>query len=134
DLHYFSPFDLRIIGDYAKNLGFDRAEILQRTGFNVDSKTTAWRTGFIVGKTEMKEWKDWQAFMDYRYIGADSVLDAFVDSEFYLGGTNAKGYTIGAQFGLAHNVWMRVRWMSADEISGPPLAIDILQLDLNARF
>jgi hypothetical protein len=26
------------------------------------------------------------------------------------------------------------RWMSADEISGLPLAIDVFQLDLNAKF
>jgi hypothetical protein len=27
-----------------------------------------------------------------------------------------------------------LRWLSADEIDGPPLAIDILQVDVNAKF
>jgi hypothetical protein len=27
-----------------------------------------------------------------------------------------------------------VRWMSANQIAGAPYAVDIVQLDLNARF
>ena len=30
--------------------------------------------------------------------------------------------------------WLAARWMSADEISGLPLSIDVFQLDLNAKF
>jgi hypothetical protein len=134
DLAYFEPFNIRLIGDYAKNLGFDQAEIRQRTGLTVEGKTTAWRTGVLLGKPDIRAFKDWQVFLDYRYIGADSVLDAFADSDFNLGGTNAKGYTLGAQFGLDRNVWARLRWLSADEITGPPLSIDVLQIDVNARF
>lgn len=134
DLLQFDPFNIRLTGEFAKNIGFDQSEILQRTGLYVEPATTAWRAGFAFGKLEVKEWKDWQVFADYRRIGADSLLDAFVDSEFYLGGTNTRGYSIGGMLGLDHNVWVRLRWMSADEVRGPPLAIDVLQLDLNARF
>jgi hypothetical protein len=27
-----------------------------------------------------------------------------------------------------------VRWTSADQIAGPPLAVDIFQFDFNAKF
>jgi hypothetical protein len=29
---------------------------------------------------------------------------------------------------------MTLRWLSANQIDGPPLAIDGLQIDLNVRF
>ena len=77
---------------------------------------------------------DWNAFVTYKYLQDNSVLDAFTDSDFHLGGTNAKGYIIGGRLALERNVWLRLRWLSADEVDGPPLSIDVLQFDLNARF
>ncbi len=62
------------------------------------------------------------------------MLDAFTDSDFHLGGTNAKGFMIGGQYAIYKNTWLAARWMSADEITGLPLAIDVFQLDLNAKF
>jgi hypothetical protein len=60
--------------------------------------------------------------------------DAFTDSDFHLGGTNAKGYIVTASLGIFDNTWVQARWFSADEVFGPPLSIDVLQLDLNAGF
>ncbi|MFN0040753.1 MAG: putative porin, partial [Burkholderiales bacterium] len=37
-------------------------------------------------------------------------------------------------YGLGANAWIRARWLSANEIDGPPLSIDVLQVDLNAKF
>ena len=62
------------------------------------------------------------------------MLDAFTDSDFHLGGTNAEGFFVGGAYGLYKNTWLAARWMSADEISGLPLSIDVFQLDLNATF
>ena len=64
----------------------------------------------------------------------DAVLDAFNDSDFHRGGTDAEGYSIGGELGLLKNTWARLRYLSADEIDGPPLGIDVLQIDLNAKF
>ena len=55
-------------------------------------------------------------------------------SDFHLGGTDTKGFFIGGSYGLDKNTWLNLRWMSADSISGPPLGIDVLQLDLYAKF
>ncbi len=60
--------------------------------------------------------------------------DAFTDSDFHLGGTNAKGYFIGGAFAPYRNVTIGGRWLSANEIVGDPFAIDVLQLDLNVAF
>ena len=35
---------------------------------------------------------------------------------------------------LSERVHIGVRYTSSDEIAGPPLAIDIFQLDINAKF
>jgi LysM repeat protein len=134
DLAYFDPYIVRITGDYATNLGFDRDEIRSRTGLDIEGRTGAYSLGVLFGKHALSNFGDWQAFATYKYLEADSVLDAFTDSDFHLGGTDAKGYIVGVGFALDRNVALRLRWLSADEIDGPPLAIDVLQLDLTARF
>ena len=65
---------------------------------------------------------------------ADAVLDAFTDSDFHLGGTNNKGFILGAQYGLGKNTWLSARWLSSNEIRGLPLSIDVFQLYFNAKF
>ena len=66
--------------------------------------------------------------------GIEKPVDAFADSDFGLGGTNLKGYFVGGNVGLGDNVWATLRWMSANGIAGVPYAVDVLQVDLNARF
>jgi hypothetical protein len=72
--------------------------------------------------------------LNYKYLEADAVVDGFTDSDFHLGGTNAKGWIVGGDMGLAKNVWITTRWLTANEISGIPLSIDVFQLNLNAKF
>src|SRR3546814_8448449 len=64
----------------------------------------------------------------------DALLDAFTDSDFRLGGTNARGWTIGGTYGLRKNTNISVRWMNGEEISGPPFRFYVLQADLNVIF
>lgn len=120
--------------DWARNVGFDRAEILARTGQDIAPETDGYQVKLTIGYPKVDDFEKWQAFVGYRYLERDAVLDAFTDSDFHLGGTNAKGFMIGGSYGLYKNTWLSARWMSADEISGLPLAIDVFQLDLNAKF
>ena len=62
------------------------------------------------------------------------MVDGFTDSDFGGGGTNVQGFTLGANFALTKDVRCGLRWMSSDEIAGPPLASDVLMIDLNAKF
>lgn len=125
---------VRISGDYAKNLGFDREEIRARTGVDLAPETTGYQARLTVGREVIRALHDWQVFVAYRYLERDAVLDSFTDSNFYRGGTNTKGYMLGFLYGFDQNVFMRARWLSASEISGPPLSIDTLQADFNWRF
>jgi hypothetical protein len=74
----------------------------------------------------------WNVSVGYKYLEPDAVPDAFTDSDFHLGGTNARGFIVGGSLGLFNNTWLTARWLSANEVFGPPMAIDVVQLDLNA--
>ena len=87
-----------------------------------------------VGYPQINDRWEWNLSAAYKYIESDAVLDAFTDSDFHLGGTNAKGYILGGNLGVAHNIWLTGRWLSASEISGPPYTVNVVQVDLNARF
>ena len=123
-----------LTGDFVKNVGYDRAAVSARVGTDVAPKTTGWLMRFGFGNTEITRTGDWQVFSAYRHVERDAVLDAFTDSDFRLGGTDAKGYTIGGSYGLGRDTAATFRLMSGDSISGPPLSIDVLQMDLAVRF
>ena len=95
---------------------------------------TAWTIRATIGYPEVKQFGQWNVSGGYKYIETDAILDQFADSDFHLGGTNAQGYYIAGTLGLFDGVSGRARWLSANEISGPPLAIDVLQLDLLVAF
>jgi hypothetical protein len=77
----------------------------------------------------------WRAVVGYRYLQRDAVIDGYTDSDFhYFGGTNAKGYYLVGNYGLANHVWLRLRYLSANEIDGPTFDVDTFQIDVSTRF
>lgn len=134
DLGYWDPVHIVLEADYVNNLGFNKNDVDARTGSDVKEETEGYRFGVSVGYPVIKEFGDWKASLVYKYLESDAVMDAFTDSDFHLGGTNAKGWIIGADFGLTKNVWISPRWYTTNEISGPKYSIDIFQLDLNGKF
>jgi hypothetical protein len=76
----------------------------------------------------------WNFMLAYRHLESDAVIDAFADSDFGLGGTNAKGWYLNANYAIGRNTMFGARWISSNEIAGPPLAVDRLFVDLLARF
>lgn len=134
DIANLDPTHVILTADYVRNIGFDPAEIAKRTGYIVDKQNVGFQLQTTVGRPKIAARGDWQAFVGYRHLQADAVLDAFTDSDFHLGGTDTKGYFIGGSYGLDKNTWLSLRWLSADSIHGPPLGIDVFQVDLNAKF
>jgi hypothetical protein len=135
DLSMFDPIHIIVTGDYVKNLAFDRTEIRRLTGSNeVNPGDTGFQAKVAVGAPSVQNRGDWQAYIAYKRIEIDAVLDAFTDSDFRLGGTNAKGYVLGGSYGLQKNTWLSLKWLSADEIETPVFGADVLQLDLNMKF
>ncbi len=143
DIGFWNPVHIVFLGDYVRNLGFNLSDVEQRTGLPNAGDIDGYQAGVAVGYPEVKEFGQWKTYLYYKYLGADAVVDAFTDYDFHLGGTDAKGWIVGADLGLAKNLWLTARWFTADEIHGNqlsqsgfggPLAIDVLQVEVNARF
>lgn len=133
----FDPIHVLLTADYVRNLGFNREEIASRIGPGYsppDPKINGRQVALTVGVPKIKRSGEWQASAAYKYLESDAVLDALTDSDFHLGGTNAKGFIVGGSYGVDDNTWLSLRWYSSDQINGAQLSIDTLQLDLNARF
>jgi hypothetical protein len=127
-------YGVTLIGDYVKNIGYDQQEVLDRTHFLIPKRTSGYRAELAFGSNTLARNGAWRAYVGYKYLEADAVLDAFTDSDFHLGGTDAKGYFVGADYAFTERAFARLRYLSANEIDGPPLGIDVLQLDFNTSF
>lgn len=121
-------------GEYVRNVGFDSKKVMQRTGGQIEGRVDGYDLSIAVGDASLKALGKWRATFAYRYLERDAVLDAFTDSDFRLGGTDSKGYQFSYELGLSKTTSLKARMMSASEIDGPPLAIDVYQLDLNSAF
>ncbi|UGV25583.1 hypothetical protein E0H22_07690 [Rhodopseudomonas boonkerdii] len=155
DLGDFHPVHIVIDSEYVNNTAFNRNSLLGLERYNPYTARTianntaptsdgttgpfnggnqGWMTRLTVGHKQIKTLWDWNVHVGYKYLESDAMIDAFVDSDFGLGGTNLKGYFIGGNLGLSDNVWASLRYMSANNIAGGPYSVDIVQFDLNAKF
>lgn len=141
DLLTFDPVHVTMTGDYVKNIGFDKKELFIVSGKDNGSESEGYQVRLDVGSNSFNgpSWvevkpNDWQVSLGYKRIEADAVLDGFNDSDFHLGGTDTKGWLLGANYGIDKNAWLSARYFSADSITGLPLAIDVFLLDFNAKF
>ncbi|MDT8406745.1 MAG: putative porin [Methylococcales bacterium] len=134
DYPLYDDIRLLLTADYAKNLGFNGQRILRQFGETVKERTDAFQVRVDVGTAEILQLHDWNFNLAYRYVQRDAVLDAFTESVFHQGGTNAEGWQVSASYGLARNTWLNFRWLSTQAIDGPQFDVDTLNLDLNVRF
>jgi len=133
-------------GDVVKNLAYSRSRILASNPVNnigpnagttpgvFDGGSLGYQAKLTVGYPEIHERWQWNTSFGYRHLDSDATPDAFTDSDFHLGGTNAKGYVVGGSLGIAHNVDLTAKWLSASEVTSLPYTVDVVQVDLNARF
>jgi hypothetical protein len=134
DLHTFSKYGVTLTGEAVRNVGYNAAEILARTGTYVAPRVNGYEVDLGFGSLPFGAAGTWRASAGYRYLERDAVLDAFNDEDFHLGGTDTKGYLVNVDYSINKHVWARFKYMSANAIDGPPLAVDVIQLDLNAQF
>jgi hypothetical protein len=159
DFSQFNPYHIIVDGEFVWNSAFNRSLVQGGTGLNPNNTVLppgvainnragtpdgsfgafnggdqGWMVRLTVGNKDIKHFGDWNVHAGYKYLESDATLDAFVDSDFGLGGTNLKGYLLGGNVGLSENVWASARWLSATNIAGTPYAVDVLLVDVNARF
>lgn len=147
----FADYGLRLEANWLQNLAYDPAGMWKRANGgivtnlaapasviagpqHIQSGDTAYLAQATFGKLALKQSGDWNAWLGYKRIEPDALPDGFNDSNFHLGGTNAKGYYLGGSYMFDKNVWLTGRWMAAKEVMGAPLSIDVFQLEVNAGF
>lgn len=140
---------LRLDANFIRNMAYDKSEMFARArggiinNFGGSGATTeadfqsggnAYSLQATYGKPTPAARGDWNVLAGYKRIEPDALPDGFNDSTFHQGGTNAKGYFLGASYAIDKNAWFTGRWSATKQVFGAPLAIDTLQLEFNARF
>lgn len=124
ELEFIDPFGLGIpltfIGDFAENNG-------------APAKNQAWRAGLAIGK-KVRGIGDWRLLGQHTRIAADALFDAFCDSDFDSGGTNAKGWEVIFDYGLAKNVILGLDYYNTEPIVGTNVNEQVVQTDLVFKF
>ena len=141
DFNYYQTLQVSLLGEYVDNLAFNKSAINAMAVNNRDGGTgnfngsgTAWYLGLRAGSPALQQRGDWFTTLSYRYLGSDSVIDAFTDSNFGGGGTNMQGYTLAAAMAISKSARMGISWMSANQITGPTFKADVFMFDLSVRF
>jgi hypothetical protein len=148
DFAHFDPIHMTVFGQWIENVAFDWADInriainnrgpspdplLNKLG-RFDGGNIGWIAGLKIGYPALQHRWDWALGVNYRYLESDATPDAFNDSDFGLGGTNLKGYSVFGALALSPRIGLALRWLSADEVGGPPFRNDTVQFDFNAKF
>ena len=157
-LTHFNPVDLALQLDWVKNSGFDLADIRNRAGSaavdGLAERTTGLQFKLTAGQARPGNAGEWQAFVAWRKFERDAWIDGFTDTTWHTGGTSYKGWQLGGSYAFDRRTTLGLRLTSTRNLddgvrvfatpgdpnaatatlSSAPLKIDVLQLDLNARF
>ncbi len=129
-------YKLFVSGDYVRNLGYDENKVMALGSRTTDGRerTTGYQGEFGFGTARTGGRGDWRAYVAYKHLERDAVVDAFTDSDFDLGGTDAKGYVLRGDWWFRNGAWLSLRYISTDSIDSVPVNVDIAMLDINGTF
>ncbi|MEY2907285.1 MAG: hypothetical protein RLZZ408_1756 [Verrucomicrobiota bacterium] len=148
EYRHWEPFVVSLSGEWDQNLAWNAQNIMNNgpsqlkgninnpgaNGIGYGGGNNAWIIQAKIGSGALQKRWDWDFGVAYRYVESDAVIDGFCDSDFGGGGTNMKGFSVGANLALSKSVFIGARWLSATGIAGPQYKADIIQLDINSRF
>lgn len=155
---HYSPYEALLSLHVLKNTGFDREDIIRRAGTDavadLREKTLGLQARLQFGHPRPQDKGQWQGFVAYRRFERDAWVDAYTDTTWHLGGTNYKGFSVGAQYAFDQRATLGLRFTStrnlddgvrflaipgdpnsvSGNLSSAPLRIDVLQLETNLKF
>jgi len=148
DYDGFEPVRVSVVGEYVQNIAFNETDInaiavnnrgaLDENGLTdigaFEGSPYGWFVDLRVGTPALAKRWDWLLSVGYRWIGSDSVVDGFTDSDFGGGGTNMQGFTAAGFLSLSENVYLGLRWMGSESIAGPQYDTNIFYLEVNSKF
>jgi hypothetical protein len=149
-MRYEVPFGSRSLllsAEAVRNVGYKVQDVLQRSGLLLPARNNGNQEELSFGSASLASLNgiragDWRAGVGYRYVQRDATIDAWTDADFHYGGTNARGYYLIGNVGLARSTYLQLKYMSSDVIDAPqpmvtfvpPYSLDSIYLDLNAVF
>lgn len=98
------------------------------------SGPVGWLVRGIVGNPHPMALNEWNIALGYKYLQPDATLDGLTDQNFHLGGTNAKGFILTADYGIADRTWLSARYYGAKQVYGPQFDLDVIQLEISTKF
>jgi hypothetical protein len=149
DTRIAGGYGLRLDGNFIRNLAYDENEMFRRAGVGIvnnggtaqagvrgdfKSGANAYMLQATLGNPAPAVQGEWNVLAGYKRIEPDALPDAYNDSTFHQGGTNAKGYYLGGNYAIDKNTQFSGRWFATKSVYGAPVSIDTLQLELNTRF
>jgi hypothetical protein len=149
DTRVAGGYGLRLDGNFIRNMAYNPSEMFRRANGNIlnnfrqnggttqadfDSGANAYMMQATLGQPDLAVRGDWNLLAGYKRIEPDALPDGYNDSTFHQGGTNARGYYLGANYAVDKNTYLTGRWSATRSIFGPQVSIDTLQLELNTRF
>ncbi|HDZ76752.1 MAG TPA: hypothetical protein ENH41_01545 [Candidatus Omnitrophica bacterium] len=108
------------------------AEFAENTA--VSRSNEAWRVGAWLGKSKVKKKGQWRLLGQYSRLAADAMVDVFPDGDFNDAKTNAKGWELIFDYGLADNLTFSVDYYNTEVITGNKSDDQIIQTDLIFKF
>jgi hypothetical protein len=133
--HHFERYSMAVAAQADRNYGYHLEDIEALSGQTISSpQNKGYVAELSFGDPVVERFGSWRAAAGYRHVQSDAVPDAWTDADFHQGGTNATGYYLWGAVGLAYNTWLRVRYLSGNEITGARYALDILQIDVATHF
>jgi hypothetical protein len=98
------------------------------------SGPVGWLVRGIIGNPHPMAANEWNIALGYKYLQPDATLDGLTDQNFHLGGTNAKGFILTADYGIADRTWLSARYYGAKQVYGPPFTLDVVQFEISTKF
>lgn len=100
-----------------------------------DQENTGYLVGTFFGDKSVKDKNQWKATLLYRSLGKDAWPDFLDDSDFLSGITDAKGYELILEYGLAKNVTFGLDYYASETIkAATKLEQSLLQADIVMKF
>lgn len=129
-------YKLSLTADYVRNLGYDEQQVLALGARTTDGRerTTGYLAELGFGTADVGKRGNWRAYLAYKHLERDAVVDAFTDSDFNLGGTDAKGYVLRAEWWFRNRTSLALRYLSTDSIDSVPVNVDVAMLDVIGSF
>ena len=136
----WAMYGINLYGDDAVNTeGSPYRPIDANVGQTFDSKNSFFNIGYTYGKA--KNIKDWDISIEYRYIEAAAFTPNLSDSDFGKNALNQSGFVISGGYMISDGIKLGATIMHSSQIDDnweSTVAgkgdVDILQIDLNAKF